>query len=717
MEKQDTFRNVLLAAAAFVAIMAIGPALLPQANKPPLPPTSETGPPDVAKKADDGRAAATEAGSAEHQIPAKVSTSGTGGWKVIEADGEAEVFLGAAEGDGTDRKAPPPAYRARLRLSNVGASVTSATLTDHAARVGKPDRYQVLASVTGVDGRVHRSFAVEKINVDGVDVSLSDKRWQVGGVVPLQGDEATAEARGEQVSFHVEVQESGSAGLRITRTFALPQQGEESGRHDLWSSLTIENLSEGPHLVVLSYLGGVGIPSEERQGVGRFIDCAARDGAGYILGSRRTDATIRALESRRGPLFSLSAETPNQRLSWVATDNTYFTCTMAPVEGDGRTASSHIGAAYAQDLDGDAATTDDTTVVLVTTPMVVDGGQRQGYRTAHFLGEKDARAFRGEPDYLERNYYYQIAQGFGWCTFTWLVELMVWLLNGLFFIVRDFGVAIIILVLIVRALLHPITKKGQVNMVRMQKRMGELSPKIEEIKRKFANDKARQQQETMRVYRESGVSPGGQMLTCLPMLIQMPIWVALYLSLSNNILMRHEPLHGTWIRDLTAPDAIYAFASPLTIPLFGWPLAAFNLLPILVAVFMYVQQKTQPQAPPSPNMSEQQRQQQDMMKTMTPMMSVMMLLIFYNMPAGLNLYVMCSSMFGWLEQKRIRKHIKDQEEGGTPQTTAAPKPPGGGVSPTQEKRKPSWIERIAKMAEDAQKAQRTQRSGRPGRKK
>ena len=306
---------------------------------------------------------------------------------------------------------------------------------------------------------------------------------------------------------------------------------------------------------------------------------------------------------------------------------------MAPVEGDGRTASSHIGAAYAQDLDGDAATTDDTTVVLVTTPMVVDGGQRQGYRTAHFLGEKDARAFRGEPDYLERNYYYQIAQGFGWCTFTWLVELMVWLLNGLFFIVRDFGVAIIILVLIVRASASD-HQEGAGEHGSDAEADGELSPKIEEIKRKFANDKARQQQETMRVYRESGVSPGGQMLTCLPMLIQMPIWVALYLSLSNNILMRHEPLHGTWIRDLTAPDAIYAFASPLTIPLFGWPLAAFNLLPILVAVFMYVQQKTQPQAPPSPNMSEQQRQQQDMMKTMTPMMSVMMLLIFYNMPAG-----------------------------------------------------------------------------------
>ena len=255
-------------------------------------------------------------------------------------------------------------------------------------------------------------------------------------------------------------------------------------------------------------------------------------------------------------------------------------------------------------------------------------------------------------------------------------------------------------------MLHPITKKGQVNMVRMQHRMGELAPKIEEIKKKFANDKVRLNQEMMKL----NINPAGQLMTCLPMFIQMPIWVALFLSLSNNILMRHQPLHFTWIKDLTAPDALYPFVAPLTIPIFGWRVASFNLLPLLVSVFMYLQQKTQPKPPPNPNLSAEQRQQQEMMQKMMPMMSIMMLFIFYSMPSGLNLSIMVSSLFGWLEQMRIRKHIKEHEAAGT--LHAPPRKPDDDyvIGRPRKPGKPSFIERIQKMAADAQKSQRTQRA-------
>jgi len=191
----------------------------------------------------------------------------------------------------------------------------------------------------------------------------------------------------------------------------------------------------------------------------------------------------------------------------------------------------------------------------------------------------------------------------------------------------------------------------------------------------------------------------------LPMLIQMPIWIALYLSLSNNILMRHEgSMFLPWIHDLTAPDALYTFSSPITVPLFGWVLPSFNLLPLLVALFMYTQQKLQPKPAPNPNMSDQQRQQQEMMQKMMPMMSIMMLLIFYKMPSGLNLYIMASSLFGTIEQKRIRAHIKEREANGTlhkqeKPKTPKPQPASGG------RRKPSFIQKLQTMAEEAQKAQ------------
>ena len=91
-------------------------------------------------------------------------------------------------------------------------------------------------------------------------------------------------------------------------------------------------------------------------------------------------------------------------------------------------------------------------------------------------------------------------------------------------------------------------------------------------------DRARLNQELMKL----NMNPAGQLLTCLPMVIQMPIWIALYLSLSNNILMRHEPFHFTWISDLTSQDALYTFGSPFVVPVVGWVLPSFNLLPLLV---------------------------------------------------------------------------------------------------------------------------------------
>jgi YidC/Oxa1 family membrane protein insertase len=236
-------------------------------------------------------------------------------------------------------------------------------------------------------------------------------------------------------------------------------------------------------------------------------------------------------------------------------------------------------------------------------------------------------------------------------------------------------------------------------MVRMQSRMGDLAPKLEELKKKHANDKTRLQQETMRLYREEGINPAGQLFTCLPMAIQMPIWVALWISLSSNIAMRLQPFFW-WIDDLTAPDALYTFASPLNLPLVG-QLPAFNLLPFLLAIAMYFQQKLMPKPKPNPNATEQQIQQQQMMQKMGPLMAVMMLFIFYKAPSGLTLYIMFSTIFGAYEQHRIRKHIKDREEAGTLHKKAKDKP-------GMPKRPPGplarMLNRLQSAADDAQKS-------------
>lgn len=685
MEQKDLLRNLLIAGAAFLVFMAIGPRLFPTPpalNQPTTPPGIEQPAP----------AATGPDGAANPSTAPAVRTQGEGsGYTVIENTEEQIIVIGAHDSESETAGEEEP-FRMRLALSNVGASIDSARLTDHAARLKEAERYTLLTPVVQSDGGTIRSLAVEKINIDGADVFLHDKKWTGGA--PVRAPDGS----GETVTFSIDVHKDGSPAMRVSRRFELTRQLKKEGRHDLNTSVLVENLSSEPRRVLMTMRGAVGVP-QQNNADDRVVDWGVVAPSGHVLGNRRTQHGI--AEKQSMPLYIWASSDPARRLSWAASANTYFTCTIAPTDPDGKSPASYITELTGFDVDQNPMTIADATVRFTSATVEVRPGGQIQYPASVYLGEKDGKAFQAIAEYSARNYYYQIEQGFGWCTFTFLVELMIKLLNGLFAIFRDYGVGIIILVLIVRALLHPITKKGQINMVRMQHKMGELAPKIEELKKKYANDRARLNQEMMKL----DMNPAGQVLTCLPMFIQMPIWIALYLSLSNNIMMRHEPfLYGlTWIDDLTAQDALYKFSSPIHVPLFGVELTSFNLLPLLVGLFMYIQQKTQPKPKPNPNMTEQQRAQQDAMLKMMPIMSAMMVLIFYKMPSGLNLYVMFSSLFGWLEQVVIRKHIREQEAAGTLHLPSKRREKPDVIDVSGERRKPTWLEKLQKAAEDAQK--------------
>jgi YidC/Oxa1 family membrane protein insertase len=161
----------------------------------------------------------------------------------------------------------------------------------------------------------------------------------------------------------------------------------------------------------------------------------------------------------------------------------------------------------------------------------------------------------------------------------------------------------------------------------------------------------------MKMYKEQGATP---ILGCLPMLLQMPIWIALWTGLNAAVELRHAGLLPFWITDLAAPDALFSFGTPL--PLIG---ATFNLLPILLTVAMFFQAKMNPATAGAAASPEQQTQQ----KMMRYMMPGMMLMIFYNAPSGLSLYVMTSISAGVIEQILIRKHIAEKEAAEAARTT------------------------------------------------
>jgi YidC/Oxa1 family membrane protein insertase len=225
--------------------------------------------------------------------------------------------------------------------------------------------------------------------------------------------------------------------------------------------------------------------------------------------------------------------------------------------------------------------------------------------------------------------------------------------------VFDWGFAIIFLVLIVRTILHPITKKSQINMQRFGKVMQQLKPEIEKLKKKYPDDPKRVQKEQMALMQKYGVNPF-QMLGCLPMFLQMPIWVALYALLYFMFDIRQEPaffgifqMIGEWpfLADLSSADHFFGrFLEPKQF-LF-WNITGINILPILMGGIFFVQQKYM--SPQSMATSPEQETQQKIMRIM---MVVLFPLMLYSAPSGLTLYILTSSSIGILESRHIRKHI------------------------------------------------------------
>ncbi len=213
---------------------------------------------------------------------------------------------------------------------------------------------------------------------------------------------------------------------------------------------------------------------------------------------------------------------------------------------------------------------------------------------------------------------------YGW--FGFLVRPMTWVLNTLNALVMNYGIAIIIFTLILRGLMWPLTRKSYTSMMAMQK----MQPEMARIQKLYANDKARMQMEMMRLYQTHKTSP---MSGCLPMLIQIPIFFALYKALLISVQMRSA--HFLWISDLAAMDPYF-------------------ILPILMGGTMWLQQYLQ-SAPRTPaNTNDVAAQTLRAMKWMPIIFTIM----FAWMPAGLVLYWTVSNIFGIVQMYIIKNKTK-----------------------------------------------------------
>jgi YidC/Oxa1 family membrane protein insertase len=453
----------------------------------------------------------------------------------------------------------------------------------------------------------------------------------VSGDAPVPGTiRYTAQQGDHRITFvgHTESWE-------ITRIISWVDEG-----YELSSSLSLRNLTDRPLTgeLVVPWVRAIDPAHEEKPsffgGVGNVSDsaCFVKDSYEHETVSDKVET-----KDKSGPL------------SWAGINQQYFVSAVFPVGGA---------------KEGKCVLTTSPTERRVEArfPFQVGARQTLTQTLGAFLGPKETELLSAVPTlpanregaaapapvHLERAVDYGI-----WAA---ICKPMLWFLKKCHEFVRNWGVAIILLTFVVKVLLVPLTHRAMVG----QEAMKKLAPKVEALKKKFPEDKERQQQEMMKLYQEAGVNPFG---SCLMLLIQLPVWAALFTTLRNSFELYGEPFTGHFLSDLTIKDPTY-------------------LLPVLLGVSQIITSRLQP---PALDAAQQ--------RMMVWFMPIFFTAIMLNYPAGLLLYIFTNNLLTVLQQAVLKRILS---RGGEAPPGAPPgRPPGGkrdgrrtdGLKPALEKGK------------------------------
>lgn len=317
---------------------------------------------------------------------------------------------------------------------------------------------------------------------------------------------------------------------------------------------------------------------------------------------------FRKMESGAREFTSSQETAPSQAVDWIAAKSKFFVQILTPVEPG---AATGFEFSVRRTGEGKKMVPNDVSATLQFGQELIGAGETFTRATKAYIGPKDFSFLKTQG--MEQTEVMEFkSTGFFKFMNPIMYPIKKALLWGLvhFAIFGNYGIAILILTVLVRVIFWPLTHKGTESMKRMQA----LQPQMKAIKEKFKDNPQRVQQETMALYKENKVNPMGG---CLPMFIQIPVFIALFAVLRSAIELRYSSF--LWISDLSEPENLFAGMIPVV--------GSLNILPLLMSATMMWQQKLTPTAGDA--------QQQKMMAVMMP---VMMLFFFYSMPSGLVLY-------------------------------------------------------------------------------
>ncbi|GIW87786.1 MAG: hypothetical protein KatS3mg108_2110 [Isosphaeraceae bacterium] len=627
-----------------------------------------------------------------------------------------ELVLGAL-----DRDAPPEAaYHMQVELTQRGAGVRSIRLAYHDAEI-KEDRRREPLTLVEVPERWRAAVGpplairVEPVRDDRArreavrDYPLDVLAWTVvadeeGRLVrPVPADPTTGRLEGQEVVFEAEVPWTGHP-VRLTKTIRLRKgsDGLEVGLR-FWSPVeqTITFRLQGPY----------GIPIEGEWYTSTFRDAffgKLRQGVTEIETRPANEVLDR---ERKGDPFRATTDP----LKFAGIENQYFAVFVQP-DPVARTAAERIEerAVAAVVEQAEPAHKSEITVYLESRPLALAANQplEIGYRL--FAGPKipSALAPYGAEDLATYRKGGQIPIIGGLATLVARTVISP-MLDQIYELTRvvaslfggrhgNYGIAIILLTVVVRLLMFPLSKKQ----AESAKRMQDLQPQLLALRDKYKDDKEKIGRETFALYRQYGVNPFGG---CLIVLIQMPIFLGLWQAVNNSVALRNARF--LWIQNLAAPDQLFKF--PVELPWLG---PYFNVLPIAVAGLMLVHTKLF--SPPAT--TPEQVQSQKIMKWMLILMAFM----FYKVPAGLCLYFIVSSLWSIGERlllPSMRAPIPAQP--AAVEATAESGERRSGTRPGDSRASspavPGWRDklraRIEQVIEEAEHERTVRRSNPPGR--
>jgi len=603
----------------------------------------------------------------------------------------------------------PDKYKFQIEFTSHGAAVKKVSLGEFAERdsVGKP--YVLFEPVqfentSGVSPAKYNNFFSPLYSLANKKLHLELKSGEglAEGSFPLDKlNWRVLRADKDEVVFEAVLGKvTEEAGRNIIKTPMVRIEKKYTvspGSYNMECEIAMENLTQEPFYAQL-----------EIQGTGKI----RHDGFGmedrnikkaFLVNQKTVEtrampfSTVRSnekqkwfpskgiLDTLRG-LFGSKSKTPDEILAmpyggdleppflWVAATNKYFTAIVHPVR-DAAGAQNIISFRSAEyyDLDitspkeikGASASYVLGTEKIELLPKTAENNACR-FKMDVYWGPKDRELFIENAEFRSLDYI-QTMDFNSCCCPQWIIGPLafglVWLMNAMYHWMGplgNYGVVIIILVFLVRLMLHPLTKMGQVRMMKSQK----LMPKFQEMQKRLGKDRTKMDPEMMAMNKQMMQA---QMMGMMPMFIQMPIWIAVWTAVSINFDLRGQGFLPFWMTDLSAPDAVFRF-TPFTLPLIG-EISSLNLLPFLMGLVTYFQMKLTPTsqaAPANPEMAQQQ-------KMMTWMMVLMFPIMLYNGPSGVNLYIMASMAAGVVEQYVIRKHLRekqDQEEETLIPTTA-----------------------------------------------